>query len=59
VAPPAEAAPGLDAARLAAAGIAAGLSNRTVTDLLRAGGMGRREAYDVAARADNRGVTDR
>jgi 16S rRNA (cytidine1402-2'-O)-methyltransferase len=56
--PRTEAAAGLDAARLAAAGIAAGLSNRTVSDLLRAGGMGRREAYDVAAHAGNRRVTD-
>ena len=55
----AEAEPGLDAVQLAAAAAAAGLSNRTLADLLRAGGMSRREAYDLAARADKARVTGR
>jgi 16S rRNA (cytidine1402-2'-O)-methyltransferase len=59
IGPPADAGAGLDAVAVAAAGAAAGLSHRSVADLLRAGGMGRREAYDVAARAGNRRVTGR
>ena len=44
----APAAAGLDAAALAAAALAAGIAPRTVADLLRAGGMSRREAYALA-----------
>jgi 16S rRNA (cytidine1402-2'-O)-methyltransferase len=47
----APAAAGLDAAALAAAALAAGIAPRTVADLLRAGGLSRREAY---ARAQGR-----
>jgi 16S rRNA (cytidine1402-2'-O)-methyltransferase len=57
--PDSEAAPGLNAERIAAAGVTAGLSTRTVADLLRAGGMSRRDAYDLAGRADKARVTDR
>ena len=39
---------GLDAAALAAAALAAGIAPRTVADLLRAGGLSRREAYALA-----------
>ena len=38
----------LDAAALAAAALAAGIAPRTVADLLRAGGLSRREAYALA-----------
>ena len=59
IALPADAGSGLDAMALAAAAAAAGLSHRSVADLLRAGGMNRREAYEIAARAGNRRVTGR
>jgi 16S rRNA (cytidine1402-2'-O)-methyltransferase len=39
---------GLDAAALATAALAAGIAPRTVADLLRAGGLSRREAYALA-----------
>jgi 16S rRNA (cytidine1402-2'-O)-methyltransferase len=44
----APAATGLDAAAVAAAALAAGIAPRTVADLLRAGGLSRREAYGIA-----------
>jgi 16S rRNA (cytidine1402-2'-O)-methyltransferase len=45
---PAQAASGLDARAVARAAAREGLSHRTITNLLRAGGLGRREAYDLA-----------
>jgi len=54
---PADAGTGLDPVALAAAATASGLSHRSVADLLRAGGMARREAYELAARAGNRRIT--
>ena len=59
IAPPADVGPGLDPVAVAAAAAAAGLSHRSVADLLRAGGMGRREAYEVATAAGKRSVTGR
>jgi 16S rRNA (cytidine1402-2'-O)-methyltransferase len=59
IAPPAEAGPRLDPVSVAAAAVSSGLSHRSVTDVLRAGGMGRREAYELAASAGNRPVIDR
>ncbi len=62
--PPAEAdARRLDAAALAHSAAVQGLSTRTVVELLRAGGIGRREAYAIAESAsaptDKRDLSDR
>ena len=54
-----EASNGLDPTAVAASAASAGLSHRSIVDVLRAGGLSRREAYDLASQAGKPRVTGR